>query len=197
MRAALLGVLAASVVLLLVAEARRSTRLAWATKPVASAAFVALGIDRGADPGVLAALVLAAVGDVLLLHPRGFRAGLVAFLLAHVAYAATFTARGLDPAWTAGAAVVVAAASALVLRRLFPHVPPALRVPVVAYVVVIGAMVAAATGTRAPAIAAAAAAFWLSDLLVTHHRFVRPAVADRIVGLPLYYGAQAVFALAT
>jgi uncharacterized membrane protein YhhN len=41
-----------------------------------------------------------------------------------------------------------------------------------------------------------AALFFASDLLVARDRFVRPGLANRLVGLPLYYAAQVLLALA-
>ena len=44
---------------------------------------------------VLAGLGLSLVGDVALMIPQGFLAGLVAFLLAHLAYLVAFTRGGV------------------------------------------------------------------------------------------------------
>ena len=88
---------------LLLAERRGSRNGLWLTKPVASAAFVWLGLESGALDStygqfVLAGLVLCMLGDVLLIplgRPGIFRAGLFAFLLGHVAYSAAFVTRPL------------------------------------------------------------------------------------------------------
>jgi hypothetical protein len=47
------------------------------------------------------------------------------------------------------------------------------------------------------AVMAAAVAFYLSDVSVARDRFVAPGFDNRIWGLPLYYGAQLLFALST
>ena len=86
---------------LLVAEYRDSRVGLWLTKPIASAAFVWLGLVSGAlDSGygrlLLLSLALCLLGDVLLIsreQPKAFRAGLFAFLLGHVAYSAAFLTR--------------------------------------------------------------------------------------------------------
>src|SRR5262245_56218591 len=80
------------------------------SKLTASAAFVGFGVSRF-DPSagglfaraLLVGLVCAALGDALLLAsdherhgPRFFLAGLAVFLLAHVAYAIAFCARGVS-----------------------------------------------------------------------------------------------------
>lgn len=164
----------------------------------ASAAFVALGVTTGAQGpfrgAIVAALLLSAVGDGLLLSERKpfFLGGLVAFLLAHVAFAAAF-ARGSRP--SALAALLVAAATLAALRWLWPHAA-ALRGPVVAYCAAIAVMVWLALGVAQPGVRAGAILFWLSDLAVARNKFVRPDFANRLVGLPLYYAAQLLFASA-
>jgi uncharacterized membrane protein YhhN len=122
----------------------------------------------------------------------------VAFLLGHVCYTIAFAVRGLDPATVAVALVAVLAASLFALRRLLPHLPPRMRTPVLAYVVVISVMLVCAAGTvgRAgnPAIFAGAFAFYLSDLAVARERFVEKSFTNKLWGLPLYFGAQLVLA---
>lgn len=67
-----------------------------------------------------------------------------------------------------------------------------------AYVVVISAMVACAAGafgaTGDAALLAGAVAFFLSDLAVARERFVARSFANKLWGLPLYYGAQLLLA---
>jgi uncharacterized membrane protein YhhN len=70
-----------------------------------------------------------------------------------------------------------------------------LRGPVMAYIVVITGMVALAAGSRSAWIAAAATAFFVSDLSVARDRFVAPGFGNRLWGLPLYYSAQILFVL--
>jgi uncharacterized membrane protein YhhN len=194
-----------AVVGLLVAERRDSAAGRWLTKPVASLAFLGAGIAAGGlgtRPGqaIILALALSVVGDVCLI-PRGvatFRAGLFAFLLGHVAFAASFVIRGIDAVAT-GVAIAVIAGPALALARYFvPKAPPALRGAVVAYILVISAMVALAAGTVAarghPVLLAAAVTFFLSDITVARDVFVGRAFENRLIGLPLYYGAQLLFA---
>jgi uncharacterized membrane protein YhhN len=69
--------------------------------------------------------VLSLVGDVLLIPREAkstFFAGLVSFLLGHVAYTGAFAVRGLDPVATAVAALPVSVASLFALRHLWPHI---------------------------------------------------------------------------
>lgn len=73
-----------------------------------------------------------------------------------------------------------------------------MRVPVVAYVLVITTMVALAAGAasehRSWALLVGAVAFYLSDLSVARDRFVAPGFANRVWGLPLYFFAQLLLA---
>ena len=191
---------------LLVAEVRDLRALAWIAKPLASTGFVGFALVLGAlgtgyGRVVVIALVLCWLGDVLLI-PRGargaFLAGLVAFLLGHVAFAFAFFLRGLEPGWLGGAALVCALAAGIALRWLWPHVEGEMRGPVAAYVVVISAMVifaAGATGAGAsPLLLTGALAFYVSDLAVARERFVHSTVVNRLWGLPLYYGATLLLA---
>lgn len=195
-----------AVVALLVAEWRGSLRGVWIAKPLASGCFLWAAVALGATATgygrlVLLGLGLCACGDVLLIpreSARAFQAGIAAFLLGHVAYAAGFLL--LDPSGAAAgaAAVAMVAFAWVVLRWLGPRVPADLRVPVRAYVVVISAMVTCSIGAAAgggpPAVAAGAIAFALSDLSVARDRFVSPGFANAAWGLPLYYAAQLVLA---
>ena len=63
-----------------------------------------------------------------------------------------------------------------------------------AYAVVIAAMLWLALGVPRVAVQAGAALFWLSDLTVARDRFVRASFANRLVGLPLYYAGQLLLA---
>ena len=150
-------------------------RWEWVFKPLASLGFVAVGALGGWPQTpygqvMLVGLGLAALGDVLLI-PRDrqwFLAGLVSFLLGHVAYAAAFAVRGLDVTWTMVAAGCLVAVAWPIVRWLWPHVDRPMRGPVAAYMLVISAMVALATGTVAAHgqswIWVGAFGFYLSDI---------------------------------
>ena len=87
-----------------------------------------------------------------------------------------------------------------VLRWLRPHLQGPLRLAVPAYVVLIGAMVALSAGAAAslacPALAIGATLFALSDFSVARERFVSPSFANALWGLPAYFAAQLILALA-
>ncbi|MFH2005365.1 MAG: lysoplasmalogenase [bacterium] len=197
-----------ALLLLLVAEWRGSQLGKWLTKPLASAGFLAASLSGGWPPtpfgaAIVAALVLSYGGDVFLIpkSTRWFAAGLASFLLGHLAYGVAFLARGVSPLWTVAALPLVVAAAVLVHRWLRPHVPAKLKIPVLAYVAVISVMVILAVGTfgartdrQGWLLLAGALSFWASDLAVARNRFVAPGLSNRLWGLPLYYGAQLLFA---
>jgi len=192
---ALLALMAAAVAALVLAERADSQAGKWVAKPLASAAFVALGWP-GVDALLFAALVLSFLGDLCLVPKdrRVFRAGILLFLLAHVAFGGAFLLRA--PSWpvVALALVPLVAAALVVARWILGRVPRELKGAVVAYMVVITAMVALAAGTT-PWLFLPALAFWTNDILLARDRFVQRSWLNRLYGLPLYYGAMAVFAL--
>ena len=146
--------------------------------------------------------MLSLVGDVALLLPeQWFLAGLVAFLLAHLAYVAGMVQLDLHPPW---GAVIVLVAVAVVGRRILGAVraeEPPLLGPVTIYLVVISAMAIIAWATGQPWLIVAAMLFFASDATLGWHRFVTPAPADPATASVLaplavmitYHAAQACF----
>ncbi len=196
---------AVAVATMLAATRGGDRRSEWVLKPVAATSFLAAAWGWGAletrfGTVVLVGLVLSWCGDLLLIPRtrRTFLAGLVAFLLGHVAYAVAFVIRGVDPLAACGALAAMVLALVPVARWLLPSVERPMKVPVIAYMIVISAMVTLSVGTVAehgnPWIAAGAVAFYLSDLAVARDRFVAPGWANKLWGWPLYFGAQLVLA---
>lgn len=196
------------VVLLLLAETRSQRPLKWFAKTAASLCFVALAANNGAfDTGygrlLLLGLVLCLLGDVLLIArtQKAFLAGMGAFALGHAAYIAAFSANWAEFSLltaATGAAMLVLAGGAL--RWLWPHLD-VFRGPVAAYAAIIAVMVFASAGTAPPganapawAVIAGAAGFAVSDLAVARDQFVKPALLNKLWGLPLYYGSQLLLA---
>jgi uncharacterized membrane protein YhhN len=193
---------------LLVAERLGEARLKAVAKPLASASFLACALAAGAwqspyGTWVLVGLTLSSIGDVCLLsrEKRPFKAGLIAFLLAHVAYGGAFLASGVAPRSAALATVVVLAPALVTTRWLLPHVDGPMKRPVATYIVVISGMLVLGAGAFAssgrPVLLVAPLLFYLSDLAVARDRFVEAGSVNRLVGLPLYYAAQVLFALST
>jgi uncharacterized membrane protein YhhN len=180
--------------------------LSFVFKPLTTLLVIARAWPRGRDTPalrrwVLAGLALSLAGDVALLWPRqGFLPGLIAFLLAHLAYLAAFTRvqRFARPAWPFVAYALVAAA---ILALLWSGVPAGLRAPVAAYVVCLVSMAAqaAAVWRGAQGTSAARRAAWLaiggalfvaSDALLAVNRFMAPLPASSLWILTTYWTAQ-------
>jgi uncharacterized membrane protein YhhN len=150
---------------------------------------------------IVMALAVSWIGDLALSFDgrTPFVVGLVSFAGAHVAYIAAFIARSaLDPTTLAIAGTAMAVFAVVVIRWLSPHRPDALRIPIIVYVVLISVLVATAFATNASEpdirIPIAAVVFAASDLFVARQRFVTSSRVNRLVGLPLYFIAQSIFA---
>ncbi len=132
-----------------------------------------------------------------------FVPGLVAFLLAHLCYIVAFrdglrAGRGL-----LAASVLLATFAVLNVLGLWPHLPAPMRIPVLAYVVVLASMavLALARQWRSPQpdavearsarwAAAGALLFVASDSLLAWDRFAGGLPFASLVVLSTYYGAQ-------
>jgi uncharacterized membrane protein YhhN len=207
------AVCALACAVLVSAEVRGDRTLRAGAKLVASAAFISIVLTAGAASTyarwTLVALVLGGLGDAFLLGAsrRTFLAGLVAFLLGHLAFVVAFATVVSPPGWPSAASWAIAPvvlAAALALRWLWPHAG-AMRGPVVGYVVVITMMVIAALAVARAGelpvhprqlIAVGALAFFASDLAVARDRFVVKAVINKAWGLPAYYLGQVCLAWA-
>ncbi len=168
-------------------------------KPLAM--LVAMAIVLHARPRgmrwLLAALAGSLAGDVFLMFPGYFIPGLVAFLLAHLAYIALFRQ---DVGWLPSRRALVAVAGvALAMYAVlwFGGLPVGLRAPVAAYVVAIALMAAQAIGRAtvlrdvpSVLVALGAGCFMLSDTLLAINRFVTPLPMSQVWVLSTYYAAQ-------
>jgi uncharacterized membrane protein YhhN len=177
-------------------------------KPLTTVLIIAYAWPRGADAPkqrrlIRIGLVLSLAGDVFLLWPRqGFLPGLVAFLLAHLAYIAAFCVP-LRLVAKPHVFVAYAVLAAAILAALWPGVPPALRAPVVAYVLCLATMAAqaaawwraSATGHTADTALACMAAlggllFMASDSLLATNKFALPLPLAPLWILATYWLAQ-------
>lgn len=177
-------------------------------KPLTTLLVIGYAWRRGGDAPlqrrlIRLGLLLSLAGDVFLLWPqRGFLPGLVAFLLAHLAYIAAFCV----PVRLAARPLAFAAyalAAAAILSLLWAGIPGALRAPVVAYVVCLAAMAAqalvwwrsraAAAGADASLARAAALGgllFMTSDSLLAINKFAAPLPLASLWILLTYWLAQ-------
>lgn len=180
--------------------------LVFVFKPLTTILILLRAWPRGYDVPrvrrlVLSGLVLSLAGDIALLWPKeGFLPGLVAFLLAHLCYIGAFT-RGVRFAARPLALVFYAVVAAAVLSQLWPHVPAALRLPVLAYVVALAAMASQAAAvwlaarggnaeSRARVLAIGGALFLWSDALLAINKFASPLPAASLWILATYWSAQ-------
>ncbi|MBI3367996.1 MAG: lysoplasmalogenase [Burkholderiales bacterium] len=209
MKSLLTGYVVCALVALLAERSLLDLRVLFVVaKPLTLVFAIAHAAGRG-DRGsmrwraTLLALGLSLVGDVALLWPRqGFLPGLVAFLLAHLAYLFAFTREQRFAAQRAPFAVYGAVAAAI-LALLWPGVPSGLRVPVLAYVVCLSAMAAQTAvawwrlrGSGTPAEGGARLAaiggllFMTSDALLAINRFGQPLPLAGLWILGTYWSAQ-------
>lgn len=179
----------------------------YAFKPLATLLILALALSLSpARPdyqwAIAAGLVLSTAGDVFLMLPRDrFVAGLASFLLAHLCYLRAFS---IEVPFGAGLLLWLPffVAGGMVVALVWPGLKPALRGPVVVYVIVIAAMAGQATGRwyaagSAVALAAAVGAglFVVSDAVLAIDRFRWPFRAARAVTLTTYWAAQLLIAI--
>ncbi|MCM2254471.1 MAG: lysoplasmalogenase [Vicinamibacteria bacterium] len=147
---------------------------------------------------VAAGLGLSAVGDILLELPGGFVRGLVAFLLAHVAYVLAFASDCRSPALLRGLPCLLFGAFYFGLLRARLG---ALELPVAVYVTVICTMLwrALARADRGPSGvlgALGALSFVVSDSLLAWNRFMAPFAAASYAVIATYWLGQAGIAAA-
>jgi len=178
-------------------------------KPVTTGLLLAVGLLAPAPAGpryqgaVVVGLGLSLLGDIWLMLPRDhFVAGLLSFLLAHLAYVLAFTT-GLRPLAAPGWIVPPLVFALVFLHRIRP-LPKRLAPAVVAYVAVLVTMAwrALARGsllgtTGAMLAAMGAVLFLLSDGALALRRFRGPFRFDQGVIMVTYVAAQTLIAWST
>lgn len=152
------------------------------TKPATLAFLIGVAVtlepvDATVRTWMVIGLVLSLAGDVfLMLEEKWFVAGLGSFLLGHIAYIVGLQLAPRSWGWTAVGLVVVLVAIATVGRRVVQGVAAGdhreMVGPVIAYLVVISAMVVSAFGTAAPWAIAGASLFYASDATLAWNRFL-------------------------
>lgn len=203
----LLGAAAVAAVVDWWAVAGARLRVEYLAKPLVlilllGAAIASAG-DPAARPWLLLALAASLVGDVFLLPSGIFPLGLLAFLVAQLAYLGAFVNRPGE-AWLLAAGVLVALALGVgVGRPMVRGAPPTLRPPIAAYLVVICLMAIAATRTGLLSAVTGAWLFVASDTILGWDRFVaappkrgRPAAIRRLAVMVPYHLGQGMLLLA-
>lgn len=184
--------------------------LHWLAKP-ATTLLIAAIVWQARDAArpfyrraVLAGMLLSCLGDIALMLPvDAFVPGLIAFLLAHLCYITAFrdglrAGRGL-----LAATALLGAFAVLNVMGLWPHLPAPMRIPVLAYVVVLASMAvlalarlwrrpppAAMDAGSARWAAAGALLFVASDSLLAWDRFGGGLPLASLLVLSTYYAAQ-------
>lgn len=175
------------------------------TMGIAMAVVVQAGLAaRSAGPApsrglawLLAALAASLAGDAFLMFDGFFLPGLVAFLIAHIAYAVLFRQDASLLAAPRAAALIAVVGLAVYVVLWSGGLPAALRAPVALYVLAIAVMASWALSRAAVlgdgpawAVAVGAACFMLSDATLAINRFVTPLSHSAVWVLGSYYAAQ-------
>jgi len=194
---------------LLYAYKKGSRRLVWIFKPAASLLFVLTGIAGGSGGSypvlIVTGLCLAMAGDILLIpqNKKAFLGGLISFLMGHVLYAAGFATLLSNASVSYPALIGILGIGVVVVACLWKHLGN-MKVPVIAYVLVISTMLwlswmvffrAGVNDNAGVLIAVGATCFYISDLAVAIDRFVGEGFANKAWGIPLYYAGQFLIAL--
>jgi uncharacterized membrane protein YhhN len=201
---------------LVVAAERR--KIEYLAKPCVMIFLIAWFITRmpvnrnGLSILILAGLIFSLAGDIFLMIPGNwFLAGLVAFLLAHLAYIGGFNANGFTFSWKSlfFALVILIIAIPIYLRirsGLIKGGNQGLVLPVTAYVTVISFMVFSATTTlfkqdwsfqSGILVVVGAALFFASDAVLAWNRFVSPLRQGSLLTIIPYHLAQYLIATGT
>jgi len=198
------------VLALLIAELREDRRAQFFFKPLAAFGFVILALQFGALEStygkyILAGLIACAVGDVFLLARKSqglFLAWMAAFALGHIIYSFGFISHGFEFSEMTGRhtfflTCVIGMICLLSAVNIIPKTERDMRLPVITYSVIITTMCVLAGLTYNIIIIIAALAFAVSDYFVGMDRFIAPKKHWALAITPLYFGAQALFALST
>jgi uncharacterized membrane protein YhhN len=180
---------------------RANRHLRSVTKPAVILLLVGVALtlktSSGSQRYVFAgALLLCLVGDVaLLMDERWFRAGLAAFLVAHLAYGGGFLVggvnRGLLLSTTLAVAIISLGLGGRILRSILESGRRDTALPVAAYLLAISAMLALAAASGKPLAIAGAALFYASDGMIAWNRYVRPLPWSPLPVIVTYHLAQA------
>jgi uncharacterized membrane protein YhhN len=171
-------------------------------KPLTMVMLGAMALSLQLEPGVdrkwhVVAIGLSMLGDIFLMLPDDreeyFLAGLGSFLLAHIAYIVGMAEIGVSSPqiWIGVALAVLAVGS--VGSRVAPAAKRRDRrlfVPVIAYMCVIGTMLATAVGTGLAFAIVGAALFCLSDSFIGWSRFVHNFRGSSMAIITTYHLGQ-------
>ena len=192
--------------ILLAGEKKKSKPLILSSKPVLSLGFILTALALIVTWNYFSSLIIfgfifAMAGDICLIfheNKRIFMVGLISFLAGHLFYCLAFFISAANLVPLIIAAPILAVLGFFIFKRLSP-VLGKMKIPVLAYIIVISLMVLGAAAlfgnteiniTCRILIIFGAILFYISDLFIARHRFVKEDYINRAFGLPLYYSAQ-------
>lgn len=205
-----LGAYAAIVFALLFAELQEKRSAQIILKPLAAIGFLILAISFGALDNaygqfIFAGLIACALGDVFLLSRQSqtvFRLGMLAFAIGHICYvlaAGQILRPDMSMLVFLATGVLGLGIGLCVFKSLKSNLPKDMVWPVGVYTLIISLMLARAFQTDMNGshlfLLAGAILFAISDIFVARDRFVAPNPKNAWAITPLYFGAQAMFAL--
>jgi uncharacterized membrane protein YhhN len=151
-------------------------------------------------------ILISLTGDILLMISldRLFMAGLIAFLLAHMAYLVGFNIPIPEiSAWGFVLAVIVGLGGVRIIRRILVSLAVSkqarMRTPIIIYGAVISLMLLSAmmkmtdiawNANAATLVGVGAFLFYVSDILLAWHKFVAPIQHGRIYNIGAYHLGQ-------
>jgi len=185
-------------------------KLEYIAKPaVMISLFLWLSTSTGLNGALLwfgLGLILSLAGDVLLMLSldRFFLFGLIAFLLAHLAYVIGFNIPLPEfSLWGIVFAVMVSLGGARVIRRIVDALPSKgqarMRMPIIVYSTVISIMLLSAmiklmditwNANAALLVSGGAFLFYISDIILAWNKFVAPIQYGRIYNIAAYHLGQ-------
>jgi len=183
---------------------RDNSRVEQWSKPLTTILVIGLALVSGAPHDqirvAVVALVLCLIGDIALMSIIDkFVVGLGAFLLGHLVFIALFVKYGLDHPTLAGIAVLLAALLTASIGRVIvtgaARQDAALRVPVLAYLVIISTMAAFGWATGHWWVVVGCTLFVISDSVLGWRQFVRERPWMAVTVMVTYHGAIAALAL--
>ncbi len=187
------------------AVARQDKPLEYLCKPATLALLTATALalhpaHAAQRTAFVVALLLSLAGDVFLMLPRDlFAGGLASFLLGHVAYVYGFRRAASSTLAlvlaSIGTAMLVALVGTRVVRGVREQGHRELAGPVVAYILVLSAMLVTGIATLNPLAALGAALFYCSDAVLAWNRFVEPLPRGPVLVIVTYHLAQALLVL--
>jgi len=189
---------------------KKWTRLEYLAKPaVMVVLFIWLWTSVGLDGAALwfgLGILLSLTGDILLMISldRLFMVGLVAFLLAHLAYLVGFNIPIPEvSAWGFFLAIIIGLGGVRVMRRIIAPLSAKgqsrMRMPIIVYSVVISLMLLSAmmkltditwNANAAILVGVGAFLFYVSDIILAWHKFVAPIQNGRIYNIGAYHLGQ-------